>query len=324
MSNKSFHRKISSDDDTTFGEDVVSHDLVNQIGPRPQTTENPDVLHREKGKSHGLINETKSMSSSFKNEILYFEVPAQKFNEEALVTEDKTLTLKRDDVLSSDLNKKSKKANALNKPQLQNDNSRDLIIKDNSIPTKHKTPACNEDESRMSHQQVTKDRLKLQSNYSNSREETFVLRPIIIRNFLTQIELGYVPNLSGIFVHHLLTNENLYIIFERKLSSIWYDTTNVTNPEGGSTFTEGTFLLSVKKHHNLIKSEIDKHDTMRRFERKKDLILASVPSNIKDDFMTVCFGMWGEEAYPALQINPFDIIPGEVTKQWMNMHAKVS
>ena len=81
---------------------------------------------------------------------------------------------------------------------------------------------------------------------------------------------------------------------------------------------------TVNNRHNLIKTEIGKHELMSQFERMKELILDSVPSKVKDDFMTVCFGKWEGEVYPALQVNPFEIRPGEVTNQWMSLYYKVS
>lgn len=201
--------------------------------------------------------------------------------------------------------------------------SHDVIIKDNPTSTKYKTPTRNEDDS-ISHDLSIKDISKVKPMSSDSPEEgDFVLKLAIVRNFLTQIQSEDVPDLN-----ELLIDAHLYRTFERQLSDIWYKTTDVTHPEVGLTDDEEKrkkerFLRTVMNHHILIKTEIGKHEMMSQFEKKIELILDSVPSKVKDDFMTLCFIRWEGDVYPALQVNPFEIRPGEVTNQWMSFYYKV-
>jgi hypothetical protein len=59
------------------------------------------------------------------------------------------------------------------------------------------------------------------------------------------------------------------------------------------------------------------------FEEERDDILSQTPKHIKAVFGQMALAGWSGKAYPALALSPFDVPPGSVREQWMNMFENV-
>jgi hypothetical protein len=60
------------------------------------------------------------------------------------------------------------------------------------------------------------------------------------------------------------------------------------------------------------------------FEEEKDHVLQQIPNDIVNDFRTCGFAKWNKEYLPCLQLGPYDVAPGLIRDQWMDMFENVS
>lgn len=60
------------------------------------------------------------------------------------------------------------------------------------------------------------------------------------------------------------------------------------------------------------------------FEKEKQEILNRIPDDVKKDFRSLCFTKWSTHYLPVIQLGPFDVRPGAVRDQWMEMFQNVS
>lgn len=55
------------------------------------------------------------------------------------------------------------------------------------------------------------------------------------------------------------------------------------------------------------------------FEEEKAHVLKQIPKDIANDFRTCGFAKWNKEYLPCMQLGPYDVAPGLIRDQWMNM-----
>lgn len=60
------------------------------------------------------------------------------------------------------------------------------------------------------------------------------------------------------------------------------------------------------------------------FEEEKANILDQIPKDIVNDFRTCGFAKWNKEFLPCMQLGPYDVAPGLIRDQWMDMFENVS
>jgi hypothetical protein len=60
------------------------------------------------------------------------------------------------------------------------------------------------------------------------------------------------------------------------------------------------------------------------FEEEKANILDQIPKEIINDFRTCGFAKWNKEYLPCMQLGPYDVAPGLIRDQWMDMFENVS
>jgi len=70
------------------------------------------------------------------------------------------------------------------------------------------------------------------------------------------------------------------------------------------------------------RASIVSNDTSTEFEEGKQKILSSLPTDLKHDFRKVCFTKWEEKYYSIMQLSPYDVSPGQVRDEWMQMYHK--
>ena len=60
------------------------------------------------------------------------------------------------------------------------------------------------------------------------------------------------------------------------------------------------------------------------FERNRKNILQQIPEQSKREFRTLGFTKWGKDFLPVMVLGPYDVGPGGVRDQWMQMFENVS
>ena len=60
------------------------------------------------------------------------------------------------------------------------------------------------------------------------------------------------------------------------------------------------------------------------FEKQRDDVMGRIPEDVKNDFRKVGFAKWGKEFLPVMQMSPYEVAPGGVRDQWMEMFHNVS
>jgi len=63
---------------------------------------------------------------------------------------------------------------------------------------------------------------------------------------------------------------------------------------------------------------------VKKFEENRNRILESYPEDHKAMFNELGFGKYQGKQYPAMIVNPFSVVPGDVRKNWAAKYVKVS
>ena len=96
------------------------------------------------------------------------------------------------------------------------------------------------------------------------------------------------------------------------------DTTNDVESKTSAPLTAST---TKNKHDDDDDEEREKR--RKRFEEEKEKVLSSIPKKTRKLFREPAFGKWGKEYLPVLILGPYDVAPGTVRTQFMDMMKKV-
>ena len=61
-----------------------------------------------------------------------------------------------------------------------------------------------------------------------------------------------------------------------------------------------------------------------KFQKEKQRIMSLIPMEIINDFKEIGFTKWDGRYLCILQLGPYDVSPGEVRDQWMQMFEEAS
>ena len=86
---------------------------------------------------------------------------------------------------------------------------------------------------------------------------------------------------------------------------------------------DGESLSSLNdREENRLRRRLGKAKVL--FEKGRDDIMARIPDDVKTGFLKLGFAKWGKEWLPVVQLSPFQVPPGSVRDQWMEMFNNVS
>lgn len=81
---------------------------------------------------------------------------------------------------------------------------------------------------------------------------------------------------------------------------------------------DGESLSSLNdREENRLRRRLGKAKVL--FEKGRDDIMARIPDDVKTGFLKLGFAKWGKEWLPVVQLSPFQVPPGSVRDQWMEM-----
>ena len=121
-------------------------------------------------------------------------------------------------------------------------------------------------------------------------------------------------------------NDNVEDDEDSEQSGSEVDTTNDVESKTTAPLTAST-KTNIHNRSQKIKNNQDddqeREERRKHFEEEKEKVLSSIPKKIRKQFREPAFGKWGKEYLPALILGPYDVAPGPVRMQYMNMMKKV-
>ena len=108
---------------------------------------------------------------------------------------------------------------------------------------------------------------------------------------------------------------------ERRNTSLKEEAT--TGQEQLPSSQRPSFVPSTQKQTSSLLSKSFHIDRTFGSNNNQRLLMKSVPSHVKKDFLKIGFAYFGKEYLPLLQLSPFHIPPGRLRNLWIQMFRKV-